>query len=271
MFIQGQAYNRTQLQNTHGGQSRRGISTPARHNFIMLFTEERGTEYGYDDGWSADGLFLCSGEGPSGGMQFVRGNRAIRDHAVDGKDLHLFEHQAKGLVRYIDQMVSAGHRLLQGPDADGNERQLITFELMRFRAIDRRTPSTTGVISDQAWRQPLTALRRRATATPSTGATPSERLVAVYARSDAVKVYVLRRADGQCESCGLAAPFQTESGRPYLETHHIRRLSDGGPDHPRWVIAVCPNCHRRAHYSSDAAHFNSQWAHVVGTIERPPT
>src|ERR1700746_1774493 len=24
-----------------------------------------------------------------------------------------------------------------------------------------------------------------------------------------------------------------------------RRLSDGGPDHPRWVVAVCPNCHRR--------------------------
>jgi 5-methylcytosine-specific restriction protein A len=43
---------------------------------------------------------------------------------------------------------------------------------------------------------------------------------------------------------------------PFLEAHHVRRLSDGGLDDPRWVIAVCPNCHRRAHYGADANEFN---------------
>ncbi|WP_083465500.1 HNH endonuclease [Thalassobacillus sp. C254] len=37
--------------------------------------------------------------------------------------------------------------------------------------------------------------------------------------------------------------------------HHIKRLSDGGPD-PEFVAAICPNCHRRAHYSHDAEEFN---------------
>jgi len=26
----------------------------------------------------------------------------------------------------------------------------------------------------------------------------------------------------------------TPQGRPYLEAHHVRRVSDGGPDHPLW-------------------------------------
>jgi 5-methylcytosine-specific restriction protein A len=40
----------------------------------------------------------------------------------------------------------------------------------------------------------------------------------------------------------------TLSGSPYLEPHHIRRISDGGPDDPRFMGAVCPNCHREIHF-----------------------
>ena len=40
-------------------------------------------------------------------------------------------------------------------------------------------------------------------------------------------------------------------GSPYLEPHHITRLADNGPDHPAKVIALCPNCHRKAHSSQD--------------------
>ncbi|MGK5511732.1 HNH endonuclease [Brevibacillus formosus] len=50
-----------------------------------------------------------------------------------------------------------------------------------------------------------------------------------------------------CEACGSEAPFKTAKGGPFLEVHHRRRLSDGGPDHPEWVAAICPNCHRRCH------------------------
>lgn len=38
------------------------------------------------------------------------------------------------------------------------------------------------------------------------------------------------------------------AGTPYLEPHHIRRLSDGGPDDPWFVAAVCPSCHREIHF-----------------------
>jgi len=62
--------------------------------------------------------------------------------------------------------------------------------------------------------------------------------------------------------------ISTPAGRPYIEPHHIRRLSDGGQDHPRWVAGVCPNCHRRAHYSSDAAVYNDRLSDVVAALEQ---
>lgn len=69
---------------------------------------------------------------------------------------------------------------------------------------------------------------------------------------------LLRRANGCCEGCSASAPFATPQGRPYLEPHHIRRLSDAGPDHPDFVIALCPNCHRRVHHGADGAEFNTE-------------
>ena len=59
------------------------------------------------------------------------------------------------------------------------------------------------------------------------------------------------------------APFKTPAGHWYLEVHHHRRKADGGPDHPRWDAALCPNCHRRVHCGEDGAVLNSRIARGV--------
>ncbi len=110
-------------------------------------------------------------------------------------------------------------------------------------------------------------LRRKALASSVEGKNASERKNLVRLRSQAIKLYILKRAGGICEGCNEPAPFQSQTGEPYLETHHIRRLSDGGPDDPRWVIALCPNCHRRAHYSEDYVEFNVSLGDVVEGVE----
>lgn len=73
-----------------------------------------------------------------------------------------------------------------------------------------------------------------------------------YSRSASVIAYVLSQAKGKCECCRETAPFITRDGRPYLEVHHLRRLADGGSDTPENAVGLCPNCHRRLHYSEDA-------------------
>lgn len=67
-------------------------------------------------------------------------------------------------------------------------------------------------------------------------------------RSQVIKKYALLRAKDKCELCLNDAPFITAKGVPFLEVHHIHKLADDGPDLPLNVAALCPNCHREAHF-----------------------
>ena len=69
-----------------------------------------------------------------------------------------------------------------------------------------------------------------------------------YVRDPKVKAWVLKEANGRCESCEADAPFTTAEGEPFLEVHHLRRLADGGSDTVSNAVALCPNCHREMHY-----------------------
>ena len=134
-FDPGIRYRRRDLHHQYGGQQQGGISTPAKHPLIFLFTGETGEQFGYRDGWESSNTFHYTGEGQIGNMAFVRGNAAIRDHTSTGKDLHLFEVVAKGLVRYIDQMVCMNTELVPDvPDRNGGPRTAIVFHLVRAGA-----------------------------------------------------------------------------------------------------------------------------------------
>ena len=253
LFTVGQVYKRRELHAKFGGQQQGGIATPSRYPIILLFTAERGAEYGYKDGWTDDGIFLYTGEGQYGDMQFTRGNRAVLEHVALGKDLHLFENIGKGLVRYIGRMVCIGYHERRGIDRNGTDRKIIVFELSPMET-DSNAPAP---LTEVSWDESLEELRKKALSSSTDSPTVKERQAIIRLRSNAIRLYALKRANGICEACGEPAPFVDKDGRPYLEVHHIRRLSDGGPEHPDWVAALCPNCHRRAHHGADARIFNS--------------
>jgi hypothetical protein len=129
MFTKDEVYKRSELHAKYGGQMQGGISTPARFDFILLFTSPSGEQYGYKDGWVNEKLYLYTGEGQSGDMTFTRGNLAIRNHLDDKKDLHLFEYTKSGFVRYVGQMMYVGFKERKGIDKNGNPRKIIVFEL----------------------------------------------------------------------------------------------------------------------------------------------
>jgi 5-methylcytosine-specific restriction protein A len=258
MFVQGREYRRSDLHKQVGGQEQGGISTPSRYPLILLFTGESGEQYGYADGWTNEGLFFYVGEGQVGDMQFIRGNAAIRNHNVFGKDLHLFAYVKKGVVRYVGQMVCTGYHYQDGPDAQGNRRRMIVFELAPLQEFIEIASANGDLASGQSQldTSSLSDLRAKALAASVEKRNPIERKQDYFYRSQAIKLYALKRSHGVCEGCLQPAPFKTPDKKFYLEVHHIRRLSDGGPDDPRWVVAICPNCHRRAHYAEDASSYN---------------
>ena len=74
-------------------------------------------------------------------------------------------------------------------------------------------------------------------------------IIEVYDRNPHVVAAVLERAKGICESCNLPAPFlRSKDLTPFLEVHHRKPLAEDGVDTIENALAVCPNCHRKAHY-----------------------
>lgn len=95
------------------------------------------------------------------------------------------------------------------------------------------------------------ALRKSIPADPPTGNMSPKKIVSPstqFARDPRVVAWVLNEANGKCECCGDNAPFARIDGSPYLEVHHLKRLTDGGSDRVSNAIALCPNCHRELHY-----------------------
>jgi len=167
-------------------------------------------------------------------------------------------------VRYVGKLEYLDFHTATAPDRDGALRNVIVFELGFVTADSHeiRSVSALALTARTLNSFSLADLRSAALATAHMGATAKERKVAVQRRSEAIKLYVRKRANGHCEACGAPAPFLTPSGDPFLEPHHIRRLADGGPDHPRWVAAVCPNCHRQVHYGKEGEQINKKSMHT---------
>jgi len=129
-FLPGTTYRRRDLHEVYRGQEQGGICTPRKFPIILLFSGKSGNPYGYADYWDDSDVFHYFGEGQSGDMEFLRGNRAIRDHAKDGKELHLFETLGSGDVRYMGRMTYIGYDEVTGVlDAAGKRRTAIVFRL----------------------------------------------------------------------------------------------------------------------------------------------
>ena len=59
------------------------------------------------------------------------------------------------------------------------------------------------------------------------------------------------------------APFIDKNGVPFLETHHIKWLSEGGDDSIQNTVALCPNCHRKMHSLNRKADINKLTAKAM--------
>lgn len=104
---------------------------------------------------------------------------------------------------------------------------------------------------EQAARMSIEQLRSVAASRESIA--PEKHMVPTqqYKRDNFIAELSKRQAKGICQLCGNPAPFITSEGKPYLESHHIVWLSEGGADTIENTAAVCPNCHRRLHYLND--------------------
>lgn len=260
-FEIGQVYDRRKdINGPFGGAWQSGISPSTKTAAIFIFSGESGEQYGYKDGFDDHGVFHYTGHGQVGDMQLTGGNRAIFEHARDGRSIHLFKSLGKKAgkslgQRYLGEFACADLTWTTGPDREKNTRKIIVFHLV---PIGRVAEALVEESAKADLPSTLAAARQLALKAMEPGEARGENsaLRNIYKRSAQVKNYVLLRAEGKCEACGKPAPFLRKDGTPYLEPHHINRLSDGGLDHPLYVGAICPDCHREIHYGVDGQEKN---------------
>ncbi|WP_149088381.1 HNH endonuclease [Pseudomonas prosekii] len=270
-FTPGAIYDRkTEINGPFGGSLQSGIAASATYPAIFLFTGDSGEQYGYTDDWDK-GAYLYTGEGQRGPMTLIRGNRAIAKHAEDGKALHLFKSLGKSKGNeYIGEFSCADMFERIQPDVNGQDRTAIVFRLVPVgianETIDAEEPDEDE--ADLTVSLAAARLAALAACKPNSGDLGQSAPRKIYQRSRRVAHYVLMRAEGECESCEKPAPFTKKDGTPYLEPHHVNRLSDGGLDHPRYVGAVCPSCHREIHSGVHGALVNERLKQRLEVIER---
>ena len=76
-----------------------------------------------------------------------------------------------------------------------------------------------------------------------------------FVRNPDVVAERLSIAAGVCEGCMKPAPFWRPNGTPFLEVHHKLSLAEGGLDVVENTMALCPNCHREAHFGQNRSRF----------------
>lgn len=257
----GSVYRRLDLHARFGGSRCAGIVPSKSEPAVLLFHTEEPSQQFYQDGFDSEGVYWYSGEGTQGDMSWTAANRALRDHAENGRDLLFLQRvqRTDGLWRFSFVFRYFCHNEESRLDKAGVLRRAIVFGLLPL-APDHLACGPRGEAT-------LAELRQTAAGEPVSGDVQS-RVRDVYRRSVAVREYALARAGGVCEACGSAAPFVALSGAPYLEVHYIDRLCDSGPEKLDRISAVCPNCHRRCHYSRDHQDLSSQLRARIAAIER---
>ncbi len=146
----GQQIKRSELQDRYGGRRQGGISPSKQTPHVFLFTDPvKGARHGYIyDGQGEGDLYSYTGEGQEGDQRMVQGNRAIRDHHQEGRELHLFD-VSGGFATYIGEFEYVDHVSADAPATKRREqRKVIVFHLRRLSGDHPLPAARVGQFSD---------------------------------------------------------------------------------------------------------------------------
>ena len=203
----------------------------------------------YHDEWK-DGVLHYTGMGKNGDQVLVGNQNGTLYHSdTNGVNVHLFEvleksvYTYKGIVKLAAQPYQAAQETF-----DGEMRSVWIFPVKPVLDIEEWA---IEVMEKEAVTLSNTELYKRVKAVKCESRKSRTVETKVYDRDPYLKELVKRIAEGKCQYCGETAPFIDKNGEPYLEEHHVTWLARGGSDTIDNVVAVCPNCHTKAHVLDD--------------------
>lgn len=130
-LVPGDRLRRREVHARFGGREQGGISPSRKVPIVMFFTDPvTGHRHGYYDGLDEAGLYNYVGEGQHGDQRLVQGNKAILNHAKDGRSLEGF--LANGpVVTYLGEFDLVDHHFTEAHESGDPStiRQVVVFRL----------------------------------------------------------------------------------------------------------------------------------------------
>lgn len=259
-FSLGQIVSNDQIVDAFGCSPQGGIRRSHKTNTLVIIANHTASRSKVYDDKMIGGVFHYTGMGMSGdqSLTFAQ-NKTIYESRENGIQMHFFEVFKDRQYTYMGEVSLVGEPYQEKQfGEDGVERRVWMFPL-RLKSIDNPAihideKTIEDVYDDQskvARSLSIDELKERAVRSGSVNSASRVTNSVTYIRNPYVAEYTKRRANGMCQLCGFSAPFAYPDGRPYLESHHIRWLSNGGADTIENTRALCPNCHKKMHVVND--------------------
>ncbi|HDR7517005.1 HNH endonuclease [Bacillus mobilis] len=252
-FKIGKFYTNQQIMDTFKCDNNQGMRRSHATNSLVLFTKiEKDL---YHDRWNGETLHY-TGMGKKGD-QTLQSNQNKTLHESNKTDIKVYLFETFGSHKHFFR----GRVKLQGipyqeiqEDQEKQKRKVWIFPLELIYG-DVTVPEDvikSQQVSNQKKAEKLKgdALKERAQKA-NVKCSIRNTTTKTYVRDEYVAQYAKERAKGVCELCNQPAPFEDKKGEPYLESHHVKWLSNGGEDTIYNTVGVCANCHRRLHVLND--------------------
>ena len=172
-------------------------------------------------------------------------------------DMHGLETNGVSVIRSLMKLPKIALKYIQ--DCDKEDRTILRFDGKIPSDIPNNHWSLVGgdeeeletIAESEAKLLSDSELYEKAKQRSSTK--PLERVTttSTYVRDVYIAEASKRKANGICQLCEKPAPFNDKNGNPYLESHHIIWLSEGGSDELSNTVALCPNCHKKMYIVND--------------------
>lgn len=230
-----------------------GMRPSKTTNTLVIVSDH--TKSLYEDKWFGDELHY-TGMGKRGNQALTRQNRTLAESNTNGVEVHLFEvlEPAQYIYQGVVKLSGEKYQEVQN-DVDGQPRTVWMFPLRKVNDdILIEQSVLDAYIEDQAKKvKRLSDEELEAKAKERSSSKVANRRVIskTYVRDASIAENSKRRAKGICQLCREPAPFNDKDGEPYLESHHIIWLANGGADSVENTVALCPNCHRKMHVVND--------------------
>lgn len=262
--------DRDAIWRVYGGQKMAGIGCLS-DGILSAFSDDNGP---YADGRIPDTDWIAYvGDGLSGDQKITDGNELMAEYQSAGRPLRYWHKPFRKHFSFETWAVIVQRRLRWGVGANGEPRREFLWVLAPVPSPERETwpqevlaaleadigelhddtgdyrPSDIDLEARDVAESGKDAYRRLTQKAEANAQRRSQlmkpTLADRYVRDPSARAAVMTRAQRSCESpqCAGHPEELTTAGMPILQIDHVRDLAKGGPDIPRNMIALCPNCH----------------------------